>query len=162
MAQSLAQFEAGTLAKWNARGLRVDVKVKLFIKETLKKKSRTISQRVRIASEFFKDKVKVNLSRPVRKFTSRVTKRVAVDPNSRSKPGEFPRADTTRLMKDIFLVFDNSNPNQPSGKIGTTLAYGLRLEVAMNRSFLRRTLNEMRSQILLILQGGGSVGGPSG
>ena len=161
MAQSLAAFEAGTLLKHTARQLRVDVKIKLFIENTLKKKALTVAQRVRIAGQFLHDKVKVNLSRPVRKITSRVTKRVTVDRNSRSKPGEFPRADTTRLMKDVFHVHDNDNPLHPSSKIGTTLKYGLLLEVAMNRSFLRRTLNELRSRILQILQGGGSVGGVS-
>ena len=160
MAQSLAAFEAGTLARHSAKQLRVDVKVNLFIKETLKKKALTVAQRVRIAGQFVHDKVKVNLSRPVRKIKGRISKRTVVDPNSRSKPGEYPRADTTRLMKDVFHIHDKGDPLNPSSKIGTTLAYGLRLEVAMNRSFLRRTLNELRSQVLLILQGG-SVGGVS-
>jgi hypothetical protein len=166
MADDLATYEAKTLMKLGERQLRVDVKVNLFIAQTLKKKKLTAAQRVRIAGQFVLDKTRVNLSRPVRKIrrSSRAadgskTSRVSVDPNSRSKPGEFPRADTTRLMKDVFHVHD-ANETNPVSRIGTTLKYGLLLEVAMNRSFLRRTLNEMRSQILLILQGG-NVGGVS-
>jgi hypothetical protein len=58
-------------------------------------------------------------------------------------------------MKDIFHVHD---PSVPVSRIGTTLKYGLLLEVKLNRSFLRRTLMEMRAQVLLILQGGNVSG----
>jgi hypothetical protein len=163
----LATYEAKTLLKLGERQARVDIKVRLFITQTLKKRKLNAAQRVRIAGQFVLDKIKTNLSRPVRKI-KRIgksadgtrTTRTTVDPKSRSKPGEFPRADTTRLMKDIFHIHDANEAN-PSSKLGTTLKYGLLLEVTMDRSFLRRTLNEMRSQILLILKGGGDVGGVS-
>jgi len=74
----------------------------------------------------------------------------AVDPASRSKPGEFPRADTTRLMKDIF--YRRTGPT--SALVGTSLKYGVKLELKMNRSFLRRTLYEFAPTIRRILTQG--------
>jgi hypothetical protein len=43
-------------------------------------------------------------------------------------------------MKDVFFqVF----PDKHEAIVGTTKEYGLLLETRINRSFLRRTLNEM-------------------
>lgn len=161
MPQSLAQYEAGTFLKWTQRRARVQVRVQLFIEKVLAKKKILVAQRVQIAGQFLRDMVVVNLSRPVRKIkrtrkltdaqgnVTRVT-RTVVDPDSRSKEGEFPRADTTRLMKDIF---HKHFPELAESRIGTTLLYGLVLEYKLNRSFLRRTLNEMRQRMLLIIRG---------
>lgn len=157
MAQTLAQFEAVTLSRLLQLRLRFDLRLNLFIQQTLKKKELTVRQRVRIATQFLVDRIRINLSRPVRRIKSQRTGRIAVDPNSRSRAGEFPRADTTRLKKDIFLVMDDT---LPIGRAGTTLKYGLILETQLDRSFLRRTLNELRAQILVIIQGG-TVGGAS-
>jgi hypothetical protein len=166
MAMSLAAYEAGTLTRWLQARFRIETRVTMYIQKVVNKTTLTAGQRVRIAGQLLQDKTRVNLSRPVRKI--RKTKWIYdannqkvkftatyVDPRSRSKPGEFPRADTTRLMKDIF---HNHDPGGPVSRIGTTLKYGLLLEVKYNRSFLRRTLNEMRASILLILQGGNVSG----
>ena len=154
MAEGLNEYAARTLQKWTGARLRLDVKVTMFIERTLQRKTFTIAQRVRIATQFLQDRVRVNLSRPVRKVKNKVG-RIKVDPNSRSQRGEFPRADTTRLLKDIFI---SMSEDKLTGRVGTTLMYGLVLETRMDRSFLRRSLSELRDQILLILQGG-SVGG---
>jgi hypothetical protein len=144
MALTLAAYEANTLTRWLSARLKIETRVTLFIQKIVNKNTLNAAQRVR---------------RTVKTLgadgtATRITKTV-VDPNSRSKPGEFPRADTTRLMKDIFHVHD---PSVPVSRIGTTLKYGLLLEVKLNRSFLRRTLMEMRAQVLLILQGGNVSG----
>lgn len=115
--------------------------------------------RLRIAAQMLRDKVVINLSTPVRKYKSRGrqgrnasgqftrrSSRTRVDPASRSKPGEFPRADTTRLMKDIYFETEENR-----AIVGTTLDYGLVLEVARNRSFLRRTMDEMTADLTRIL-----------
>ncbi len=159
--QSLAQYEAATLARWNQRKHRVEVKVQLFIDRVMREKTILVANRVKIAGNFLRDMVVANLSRPVRKLQSSYTSqdasgvatkhtRTAVDPDSRSKPGEFPRADSTRLMKNIFHHHD---AQRVESRIGTSLKYGLILETRMDRSFLRRTLNEMRYQIVRIVQG---------
>lgn len=103
--------------------------------------------RLRIAAQMLRDKVVINLSTPVRKYKSRG--RTRVDRASRSKPGEFPRADTTRLMKDIYF-----ETGEGRAIVGTTLDYGLVLEVARNRSFLRRTMDEMAADLTRILTSG--------
>ncbi len=123
--------------------------------------SLTMQQRLRVAAQLLRDKVVINLSKPVYKEKRRRTRETVkmgdakkkgstytwVDPASRSRPGEFPRADTTRLMKDVF--YDMPQPNMAI--VGTTLEYGLRLEMEMDRSFLRRTLHEMEPIIRDIL-----------
>ena len=105
--------------------------------------------RLRVASFALSEQTKRNLSKPVLKYQGPKSKRVRVLPESRSKPGEFPRADTTRLRKDIF--HEVISPEK--AVVGTTLDYGLILETRMDRSFLRRTLNENHSNIRRILVG---------
>jgi hypothetical protein len=102
--------------------------------------------RTRLAAQLLRDRVVVNISRPVTKIKSK-SGRTRVDPASRSKPGEFPKADTTRLMKDIYW----ESRGDLVAIVGTTLDYGLWLETRMDRSFLRRTLREQQNMIRRIL-----------
>lgn len=107
--------------------------------------------RVRLAGQLLRDKVVVNISRPVRKVRGRSRSgrtRTYVDPTSRSKPGEFPKADTTRLMKSIFARKLHKGYGV---MVGTPVIYGLYLELYMNRSFLRRTLKEFSPQLRRVL-----------
>jgi hypothetical protein len=121
-----------------------------------------MSARVRLAAQLLRDKTVANISRPVTKVRRKITRGpnkgktlTRVVPESRSKPGEFPKADTTRLMKDIF--------HDMRGKlvaiVGTTLDYGAVLETSMNRSFLRRTLNEQWGRLRSVLVGRPIPGG---
>ena len=129
----------GSVLKWNGEQVQ-------------KKIEQTTSARVKLACQLLRDRVVVNISRPVTKlppgmdamgrFTSgRVT--------NRSKPGEYPKADTTRLMKDIFWDMVSEH----EGVVGTTLDYGAVLELSarLDRSYLRRTLRENHSTIQRIL-----------
>lgn len=102
--------------------------------------------RVRLAAQLLRDRVVVNISRPVTKLGGG-----RVDPGSRSKPGEFPKADTTRLMKDIFW----ESRGEREAIVGTTLDYGAVLELGrLKRSFLQRTLREEQGRIRRILLNG--------
>jgi len=160
VAMPLAEYEAMTLQKWTGTRLRVETRTKFFINDVLKKKNLAIAQRIKVATQLLRDRVAASLSRPVRKIRKRrivkdpetgatsTTTTTTVDPNSRSKPGEFPRAVTTRLMKDIFK---NISDDGLEGRVGTTLKYGLILETRLDRSFLRRNLNEMRADLIAIL-----------
>jgi hypothetical protein len=56
-------------------------------------------------------------------------------------------------MKDVF--YDMVSPLQ--GIVGTSLKYGVKLELEMNRSFLRRTLWEMQPILADILTRGTSA-----
>lgn len=114
----------------------------------------TMEQRLRLAVDHVRNKVVRNISRPVTK--TRVTlpgggsyTRVT----NRSKPGEFPKADTTLLMKSIFGSVEQTGDMQYNGYVGMPLMYGLILEVRMNRSFLVRTLNDERATITRLLTG---------
>lgn len=123
----------------------------------------TMSQRLRVACQLLRDQIVINLSVPVVKVRRKRTRDTAwgakgssytwVDPASRSRPGEYPHAETTRLMKDVF--YDMVTPLR--GIVGTSLKYGVRLELEMNRSFLRRTLLEMQPIIADILTRGTSA-----
>lgn len=107
-----------------------------------------LEQRVRLATHYLKNKIVNNIGTPV----SRVGKRVV----QRSKPGEFPRADTTQLMRTIFddvRVIDKKKTVE--GYVGTPLDYGAILETSekLDRSYLVRTLKEERSVVNKILTG---------
>ncbi len=131
---------------------RVSVSVSNFQwlgRQTQQKIELDLDKRLNLAALFLRDRVVVNISRPVTKLKRRSTGRTYTDSASRSKPGEFPKADTTRLMKDIF--WEKRAPLQYI--VGTTLDYGLILETStrLNRSFLRRTLREQQPAINAIL-----------
>lgn len=123
------------------------------------------AQRVRLAGQFLQDKVKINLSIPVKKIPRKRVRDTTdrgggpigsqytyVPPESRSKPGEFPRADTTLLVKSIFLegpIWETST--SVVCRVGMPLDYGVRLELQMDRSFLVRTLNEEWGKLRQVL-----------
>jgi hypothetical protein len=105
-----------------------------------------LKQRVYIAVNFLQDRIVKNISVPVTKAV--IGKRVRV--TERSKPGEFPRADTTQLLRTAFWgVVEESG--MIMGYVGTPLWYGLELETRMDRRFLTRTLEEERESIVQIL-----------
>jgi len=110
----------------------------------------TMKQRVKLATHLLQDKVVRNISRPVTKTTGPRGGRRITD---RSKAGEFPKADTTQLMKSIFSEVRETGPGYFDGFVGTTLDYGAILEVRMNRSFLVKTLNEELGKVRRILSG---------
>lgn len=119
--------------------------IKWFIEDVSNKIAIPMRKRVAIATEFVKSKVIENVSTPVTKSGGRVT--------DRSKPGEFPRADTTQLMKTIFGETKEVSKGVFDGYIGTPLDYGLILETRRNRSFLKRTFNEELGKVTAILSG---------
>lgn len=134
------------------RGRTISARIEWFGDEVAKDISITMQARVKLASQLLRDAVVKNISDPVRKFKGPRSGRLQVDPASRSKPGEFPKADTTRLRKDIFWEVDGLE-----GRVATTLDYGLILETKMNRSFLVRTQREKRNMLAaILLKGRGS------
>ena len=120
-----------------------------FIREVCDTVAMTMQKRVKIATELVKSKVVLNISRPVTKTLVGGKVRVT----NRSKPGEFPKADTALLMKTIFGEVQETLPDVWDGYIGTPLDYGVRLELKMQRSFLVRTFEEERPKIMRILNG---------
>lgn len=138
-----------------ARGRRIavagkaDIRIEWFLKETVGKVNLTMRQRVRLATKLVKVKVVKNISRPVTITSGPRGGRVVTN---RSKKGEFPKVETSQLMKTIFdqTAFVR---NGWEGYIGTPLDYGAILEISdrLDRSFLVRTLNEQGPIILRIL-----------
>jgi hypothetical protein len=125
------------------------VRVKSYRKEVEKDIRLTMTQRLKLAGQITRDQIVRNISRPVRKYKGPRSGRIQVDPASRSKPGEFPKADTTRLRKDIFWELRGKE----TVIVGTTLDYGAILETRMDRSFLRRTVRESERMITNMLVG---------
>jgi hypothetical protein len=128
------------------------VRVEWFIDKITEQIGLGIQQRVRVATDLLRNSVVQNISQPVHKYVG-PRGGIVVDPASRSKPGEFPKADTTLLMKTIFGEVMETRPNVWEGFVGTPLDYGLILEVSPNfdRSFLLRTFHEQLSRIIRIL-----------
>lgn len=138
-------------ARRGQSGQRADVRLQWFINDVLNKVNLPLKQRTMLATEVLRRTVVQNISRPVTKAKSRRTGRIVV--SDRSKPGEFPKADTTLLMKTIFGETRNVSEGVYDGYVGTPIDYGLRLELHMDRSFLRRTFNDMLPTITRILTG---------
>lgn len=152
MAAKFKQPSAAVLAaraRRQQQGAARTSRIEWFIDEVSDKIEMTLEQRVRLATQLVKDKVIRNISRPVTKGTGPRGGRVVTD---RSVPGEFPKADTTQLMKTIFDDYRES-PNGFTGYVGTPLDYGLILEIKRDRSFLKRTLEEEMSTVKRILTG---------
>ena len=128
------------------RAGRAQVNIEWFIDDVQRRTDMTFHQRVLTAIEYLRVKVIANINVPVVKQVVTLTR----GPNKgksrtrvleRSKPGEFPRADTEELYKSIFSIVVQTE-NGFEGYIGTPQDYGIRLELKMDRSFLRRTLME--------------------
>ena len=128
---------AAAQARRGARKGKAEAKIEWFIDDVQKRTDLTFHQRVLIAIEYLRDKVVKNISIPVVKQVIGNRTRVT----ERSKPGEFPRADTTQLYKSIFSDVVQTEKGF-EGYVGTPQDYGMRLEMKMDRSFLRRTLME--------------------
>lgn len=131
------------------RAQRQKAKIQWFTNQVQNNISIGMSARIRLCLQLLRDQVVVNISDPVAKVKGPRSGRIQVVPSSRSKPGEFPKADTTRLMKDIFYEVTGQ-----TGIVGTSLDYGLILETRMDRSFLVRTMNETRPVLTTILTSG--------
>lgn len=121
------------LGAYRNRLARVSGRIQWFDRQVMNGLRITMSGRLDMTAQLLRDKIVANIALPVEKDgDGRVTRR--------SVRGEFPRAETTRLMKDIF--WDKRGPL--TRIVGTSLDYGLWLEVSLDRSFLRRTLHEER------------------
>lgn len=132
----------------------VSKRTEWFIKEVSDKVAFTLHQRVRLATSFLQNQVVKNISKPVVKdIVTRPDGSQATIVTERSKKGEYPRADTTQLMKTLIADVRRVSKNITDGFIGTPLDYGLILELRLDRSFLRRTLNEQRRKVTQILTG---------
>jgi hypothetical protein len=140
------------LARRRRDSARAQSRDKWFIQQVREAANLTLGQRVVLATEYLKNKVIRNLSVPVgRGRGGRVTER--------SQPGEFPRADTTLLMKTIFTDYagspsEGADTEWVEGYVGTPLDYGLILETEMDRSFLQRTLYEEADRLQEIFESG--------
>lgn len=131
---------------------RLDVEIQWFDRQVSAGIHKTQKQRIGIAGSMLRRAIVANISIPVRR--RRRGGRVWVDPKSRSKPGQFPRTDTGRLKKDIFVKKLNKGY---TARVGTTLGYGLRLETKGKRSFIRRTYKEIRPELTLVLTKQGNM-----
>lgn len=123
-----------------------------FIDEAVAGVNLTARQRVVLATEWLRNKTVLNISVPVvKEVRTRRDGGQQTVVTERSKPGEYPRADTTLLRKSIFGVVQEPELGIFDGFVGTPVDYGVRLELQINRSFLLRTFVEEKPQLLKIL-----------
>lgn len=130
--------------------IRCQFRMQTFIDKVVNGLDLALEKRVRIATEYFKSRVIVNISRAVTKVAGARGRIVVTE---RSKKGEYPRADTTQLMKSVFSVTGRDHQGRPTGGVGTPLDYGAVLELSpeLDRRWLTRTLDEERETIGKIL-----------
>ncbi len=153
----VANFRERQAAAGARRESRLQVKIETFERRFEKELLReTMVPRLRAVGQILKEQIQVNLNVPVIKKKGRAV------PSSRSKLGEFPRADNKDLRNRIFVDASDITTMKVV-RVGTPFDYGLihetRPEVnGKNRSFLRRTLTEMWPRVRGIMVSGGSVG----
>lgn len=141
---------AGQARRAGAKG-RSEARFEWYINNVMRKVRMTLHKRVSIAAQHLQTKIVKNISKPVGKIVLKGKTAVT----GRSKRGEFPRADTTLLMKSIFIDVQKRGRDIVDAYVGTTLDYGLILEVSkkMNRSFLLRTFKDEAGKIKRIIDG---------
>ena len=149
-----ATFQAPSRAVLTARANRLAaahekrMRIEWYVKNVMDTVDYHVEDRIRIATEFLRAKIVSNISRSVTIGVGPRGGRVVVN---RSTPGQYPRADTTQLMKTIFGGVRRDANGNWTGYVGTPLDYGLILEVRMGRPFLTRTLQEEQHRITGIL-----------
>lgn len=125
-----------------------EIRIDWFVEDVVAKIESSMESRVVIATELLRSQTVKNISKPVRKGTGPKGGKIIGD---RSKPGEFPRADTGQLMRTLLTDVREVRDGVFEGSVSTPLDYGVILEVRKKRSFLRRTLNEELPRIKAIL-----------
>ncbi len=135
-----------------ARGRRggADVQFRWRIDQVVNTVNLSMEKRVKLATAIIFDRIQKNINVPVVKSAGgRVVER--------SKPGEYPRVETSQLKKTLLTDVEQTSPGVWWGFIGTPLDYGLFLESdkiaprIKGRSYLVRTLNEERELVKTIL-----------
>lgn len=159
---SVKAVEAARARRVEAAAKR-ETRFQWFLNEVSDKVATSLRNRVRLATEHVRNQVVINISRPVTKTvrvysvrnpeTGRVKRQQRTIVSNRSKPGEFPKADTTQLMKTIFGDVREDGTGRIDGFVGSPLDYALFLELKMDRRFLTRTLAQERDTITRILTG---------
>lgn len=126
------------------------VHLESFIDDFARRTDLTMSQRASVVAKYLQDKITRNISVPVVKAPSPRTGHIMVV--ERSKPGEFPRADSSTLRRSIFWDAKQDG-SRLSVFVGTPIGYAVPLELMMDRRFLTRTLDEERGTITRMLTG---------
>lgn len=123
------------------RVLSTQVRIRWYIDEVVGKIGRITRGRTSKELKFLKAKVVENISKPV---TRTVGPRGGVRVTGRSKPGEYPKLETGRLAKSIFVMEFRNTKNKWDGYVATGSEHGAILELSqtLDRSYIRRTFNE--------------------
>ena len=139
-------------AREGAQAQQEYARFKWYAENVLNKVKLGMKERLQIAAAFVHKKTVVNISKPVVVATSKKGIRRVVE---RSKPGEYPRAETGQLRKTLSHGVTKDNNGEWVGYVSTPLIYGAILEMwePLNRTYMRRTLNEERETVKKILSG---------
>jgi len=150
-----------------ANATRVVLQEDWYINPVLSLFFKTFRNRMERATNYLQAKVVKNISRPVTKEyfvrdgvtdpgfdqnqhkTARKTSVAFI--SNRSKKGEFPKEDTSRLVKSIKAYYVNDSSGKIMGAVGSEVDYAIKLETTMQRSFLIRTLYEEMGTLRRIL-----------
>ena len=161
----MAKFSKAVEKAQARRVFRAEARMNWSWDKLLKDVSLTVKQRVEEAAKHLETKIVQNISKAVVKEvvrrrsreTGRLRKKTVV--TERSKKGEFPRADTTHLMKSIFSGVYSDGKDGWIGYVGTPLYYGLILEVSeeLDRRYMTKTFEQELPAIEAIL-GSGATG----
>jgi len=129
-----------------------NVRIEWFIKNVSDKIEMTMKERLRIAADLVHSATVRNISTPVTIGQTKSGKRVVT---GRSKPGEFPRAETGNLMRTLFYGVHKAADGEWEGYVATPLVYGAILELSqrLDRTYMKRTLEEKKDLVKRVLTG---------
>jgi hypothetical protein len=92
---------------------------------------------------------------------SKMKELISIQGPPRSKPGEAPHKDTSRLYNSIQAIGPAVQGDQVIASVGTDVPYGIMLEYGTSRMaarpWLTRSLRENQSQIAKQIIGGDSI-----
>lgn len=138
-------------AREGAQAQKEYIRFKWYVDNVLSKVRMGMKERLHTAAAFVHKKCVANISKPVVVSKTKTGKRIVTE---RSKPGEFPRAETGHLRRTLSYGVLKKD-NEWVGYVSTPVIYGAILELwePLNRTYMRRTLYEERESVKKILSG---------
>lgn len=143
------QKAADAAARRFARGVRIDARIKWYGDKIVSGVEQTFTARLKVVGTLLRDRIIAHISIPIG-FS--IGPRGVIRVTERSKPGERPRTQAPlptggMLVRSIF--FEMVTPDWL--RVGTTLDYGLMLELGTSRMaprpYFLRTFYEQLPQL---------------
>ncbi len=148
MAVTVPSPSSGVISARANRNVTASVETKWHTSKVQRALGTGMRKRLAVAAAVVQSAVVKNISQPVTKGSGPRGGQVILN---RSRAGQYPKADTTQLLKSVFSGVDKDVKGDEIGFVGIPLHYGLILETRMDRLLLVASMLEKASEIRQIL-----------